>query len=430
MNKKVVSILLAAAMSMGMVASVVPVSAEEEFSGKLVIWTNGDSSINTLSSVIDAYKEYRPDVEVELVNEGTDNMEINITACAASGDYSGAPDIAEFQDYSYTKFVENYPDLFAPLDEYDIPWDDLVTSKVGASTIDGSHYAIPFDNGVACAGWRTDVLEEAGYTVADLTDITWSRFIEIGKDVKEKTGYPMFASVAGEAQILCMMLTSAGVTFFDEDGMPNLENNPALEEAVRVYTELVSEGIVVEVTDWTQFNSVTANEVTIGFINGCWHLPNVEQMESQAGLWELTNIPKLEVEGGTNYSANGGSSFAVLQKANVDLAVDFLTFAMTNPDTAETFYSAGLENGKIGSYLPAAEIEKYQAEVEFYGGQKIYDLLAGQFSNQIPAVKLGAYYYDGVRAVSSAASNVLQNGTEIADELAAAQETLAFNMGY
>lgn len=430
MNRKMVSMLMAAAMGVTMAAGVMPVSAEEELSGKLVIWTNADSTVKTFDSIIDAYKEARPNVEVELVNEGTDNMEINITACAASGDYSAAPDIAEFQDYSFVKFVENYPDLFASLDDYDIPWDHFVTSKSDASTVDGSHYGVPFDNGVACAGWRTDVLADAGYTIEDLTDITWTRFIEIGKDVKAKTGYPMFASVAGEAQIICMMLTSAGVTFFDEEGMPNLADNSVLEEALRVYTELVSEGVVVEVTDWTQFNAVTANEVAIGFINGCWQLPSIEQMETQSGQWALTNIPRLEVEGGTNYTSNGGSSFAVLQKANVDLAVDFLTFAMTNPDTAEVFYSAGLENGKVGSYLPAADIEKYQEEVAFYGGQKIYDLLAGDFSDQIPSVKLGAYYYDGVRAVSTAASNVLQNGTSIADELAAAQETLAFNMGY
>lgn len=51
---------------------------------------------------------------------------------------------------------------------------------------DGVHYGVPFDNGAVIACYRTDILDEAGYTIADLTDITWSRFIEIGKDVHEK----------------------------------------------------------------------------------------------------------------------------------------------------------------------------------------------------------------------------------------------------
>lgn len=428
MSKKVVSILLAAALGAGMMTCAVPVFAEEELSGDLLIWTSGDPERLAIEQMIPKYEETHPNVNVEIVT--ADNLEVTITACAASGDYSAAPDIIEFQDYSYTKFVENYPDLFQPLDDYGFDWENLTTSKVDSATVGGARYGIPYDNGVGCAGWRVDVLEEAGYTIEDLTDITWDRFIEIGKDVKAKTGYPMFASVAGEAQILCMMLTSAGTAFFNEEGMPELAENPAMVEAMEVYTELVAEGIVVEVTDWTQFNSVTANNVTIGFINGCWHMPNIEQAADQAGKWAITNVPRLDVEGGTNYTCNGGSSFSVLKKANAELAVDFMKWLFTNPETAEEFYTVSLENGRVGSYLPAAEIPAYQNENEFWSGQKVYDILTGEFANQVPSVQLGAYYYDGVRAVSSASSSVLQNGTDIVEELKAAEETLAFNMGF
>lgn len=52
--------------------------------------------------------------------------------------------------------------------------------------VDDTHYGVPFDNGAVIACYRTDILDEAGYTIDDLTDITWSKFMEIGKDVHEK----------------------------------------------------------------------------------------------------------------------------------------------------------------------------------------------------------------------------------------------------
>ena len=43
---------------------------------------------------------------------------------------------------------------------------------VDYSTVDGVNYGVPFDSGTAIGAYRTDVLAEAGYTVADFTDIT------------------------------------------------------------------------------------------------------------------------------------------------------------------------------------------------------------------------------------------------------------------
>lgn len=42
-------------------------------------------------------------------------------------------------------------------------------------------YGVPFDSGATGFYYRTDYLEQAGYSTADLEDITWNEFIEIGK---------------------------------------------------------------------------------------------------------------------------------------------------------------------------------------------------------------------------------------------------------
>lgn len=45
---------------------------------------------------------------------------------------------------------------------------------------------MPFDNGAAIACYRTDILQEAGMTLEDFTDITWDEWVEKGKVVLEK----------------------------------------------------------------------------------------------------------------------------------------------------------------------------------------------------------------------------------------------------
>ena len=59
---------------------------------------------------------------------------------------------------------------------------------------------------------RQDIL------IDDLTDITWSKFMEIGKDVHEKTGKYLLTSEATGGDTLMMMMQSCGANFVNEDG--------------------------------------------------------------------------------------------------------------------------------------------------------------------------------------------------------------------
>ncbi|MEI3339037.1 MAG: hypothetical protein V8R80_03005 [Eubacterium sp.] len=61
------------------------------------------------------------------------------------------------------------------------------------STVNGKNYGVPFNNGAVIGAWRNDTPGEAGYKASDLNDIDWNKFIEIGKDVKAKTGKYMLS---------------------------------------------------------------------------------------------------------------------------------------------------------------------------------------------------------------------------------------------
>lgn len=152
--------------------------------------------------------------------------DIETAVIASNGDTSTLPDILLVQDNSFQKFVTNYPEVYADLTgKYDLT--DFAPGKVAYSTIDGKNYGIPFDAGTVTATYRVDYLEEAGYTVEDLTDIDWNRFLEIGRDVKEKTGRAMLSGQAGAVDMVMIMLQSCGSSLFNEDGSVNLKDNAA-----------------------------------------------------------------------------------------------------------------------------------------------------------------------------------------------------------
>lgn len=77
--------------------------------------------------------------------------------------------------------------------------------------VDDTHYGVPFDNGAVIACYRTDILDEAGYTIDDLTDITWSKFMEIGK-MFMKNRQHLLTSEATGGDTLMMMMQSAELT--------------------------------------------------------------------------------------------------------------------------------------------------------------------------------------------------------------------------
>ena len=138
---------------------------------------------------------------VDIIETSSDDCQTKLTTAANAGDYSTLPDIVLMQDNSYQKYLKSYPDAFTDLKDININWDDFGKLKQSYSMVDDTHYGVPFDNGAVIACYRTDILDEAGYTIDDLTDITWSKFMEIGKDVHEKTGKKSGGGTGGIQQV-------------------------------------------------------------------------------------------------------------------------------------------------------------------------------------------------------------------------------------
>ena len=426
MRKKIVAILLAATMAIGITACGNQSESNKD-DNTITVWC-WDKTFNifAMEEAAKIYQEDHQDVKIDIVEVGDVDVQSRLTTAGISGDLSTLPDVFLMSDQSFQKNVISYPDIFTEISEKKIDFSEFAPGKTDFSVVDGKHYGVPFDNGVAIACYRTDILQEAGMTLEDFTDITWDEWVEKGKVVLEKTGKPLLTTTAGECDLLTMMLQSAGASLFNEDGTTNIAKNDTLKKVIDTYCKMKDSGVLQEVNNWDEYTGSMVNSEVAGVINGCWIMGTIQTAEDQSGKWAITNIPKLtNVKGATNYSNNGGSSWAISGNCgNVELAEDFL--ASTFAGSTE-LYDNILSCGAISTWTPAGDSDAYAVPNEFFSGDAVFEKIV-DYSTKVPSIITGPYFHEARDAISVATTNIT-NGADLKKELKKAEDTVNFNMG-
>ncbi|MCW5723261.1 MAG: extracellular solute-binding protein, partial [Devosia sp.] len=280
--------------------------------------------------------------------------------------------------------------------------------KVAAATYDGKSYSLPFDSGVTGYFYRSDYFTEAGYSAADLEDITWDRLLEIGNDVKAKTGHLLLDLDFADSGLIRMMMQSSGQWYFNEDGSLNILENAPLKKALETYAKFQQAGLVKPVSGWTEYTGAFTSGEIASVPVGVWITGTIKANADQSGLWGVAPIPRLDMEGSVNASNLGGSSWYVLSSSqNKDEAIDFLKQIWAS-DVG--FYQEILVNqGAVGSLLAAREGEAYQASDDFFGGAPVWQNFS-QWLAEIPAVDYGIFTAEVNSAVEAQLPNIAQGG--------------------
>lgn len=375
-------------------------------------------NIAALEIAKEAYKNENSDLNVKVVENAQDDIVQKLNTALGSGTTKGLPNIVLIEDYRAQSFLQAFPDSFYELTD-SFNGADFAEYKIAPTSLDGKNYGVPFDTGVTGLYVRTDYLEEAGYSIDDLQGIEWQEYIEIGKKVQEATGKTFLTIDPSDLGIIRIMMQSAGTWFVEEDGVtPNLVNNEPLKAAMKVYKEMIDEGILKPHSDWNQFLAGFNSGDVVTVPTGNWMTPSVKAEESQAGKWAVAPIPKLNIPGGVNASNLGGSSWYVLNVPGAEQAADFL--GKTFGSNVEMYESLVSEIGAIGTYTPAAENDAYGTEDEFFGGQAIIADFA-EWMEEIPGVNYGMHTYAIDDIITVEMQNYL-SGKDIDDVLSDAQK--------
>ncbi len=386
-------------------------------------------NIPALKAAEAAYQKKDPDFKLNIITQGqSSDVEDAVTLAGSAGDYSTLPDIVLFQDHYINQYVTNYPDAWVSVDDANVNWDDFSQEKLSYSTISGTHYGFPVDNGTAIFAYRTDLLEQAGYTIDDVTGVTWEKWIQIGKDVYDKTGKYLMAMDGDGNDLPYMMLQAEGVSQF-KDGKPNFVNNEAMVQIMGVIRDAVQNNALLLCTDWSDYtDKAIQGDQVAGVMNGNWIIPTIEQVAENSGKWEITTMPTLS--GAEGYAANGGSSLyitAACQKT--DLAKDFLAYTFGGGDGAQETYDNALTNGGvISTWAKAADSDVYQQGVAYFNNQPIYAKIV-EMGTHVSPVEQSDYHYPTRTDIATAIHNVIDNGADITAELQTAEDDINFQMG-
>ena len=440
MKRKALSILLVAAMTATMVMGCGtgkgsssnggtqagdPTAGEDEHTLSVNAWDK-NFNIPALQAAADDYKKnVDPDFNLK-INEVAQSSDIEnaVTLAASAGDYSTLPDIVLFQDHWAHKYISDYPDAFQNIDDIDIDWSDFASEKVSYSTIDNKHYGVPVDNGTVICAYRIDLLEQAGYTIDDLTGCTWDKFIEIGEKVNEKTGKYLLSMDGDGNDLVYMMLQAEGESQF-KDGKPYIADNEKLVKIVEIINEMVQKKVLYLANDWNDYTDQTIiGDMVAGVMNGNWIIPTIEQVNENSGKWEITSMPTLE--GGEGYASNGGASLYVTANCkNPDLAKKFLAYTFGGSSVT---YDAALKNGGvITTCISAGKSDVYNEGVEYFNNTPIYAQIVEMVSH-VPVVEQSDYHYTCREKVAAAIINIT-GGADVKSELKNAEDQLNFEMG-
>ena len=410
--KRLAAVLLAGTMLFGATATV---SAEEKAADEITIWAWDEAfNIKAANVAKEMYAEINPDVEVNVVTMAQDDIVAKLNTSLASGSYEGLPDIVLIEDYRIQGYLNAYPDEFADLSDIASP-DDFTEYKTGVNQVDGKMYGIPFDSGVSAVFYRTDYIEEAGYTAEDMQDLTWDKYIEIGQAVKEKTGKYMFTIDPGDLGEIRMMLQSAGSWYTDAEGNVTIKDNQALKDALTIYKKIVDSGIAKQTVDWDQFVGAFNSGEVASVPTGCWISASILKSEDQSGKWAVAPYPRMaENENSVNASSIGGGGWYVLKNVgHEDAAKAFLkdTFA-SNVDLMNQLAE---DINLVSSLKASGDCENYSKGIDFYGGQEIFKDFT-EWANNVPIVNYGEDTYK-IEDVMTEVVQAIISGADIDETL-------------
>jgi raffinose/stachyose/melibiose transport system substrate-binding protein len=173
----------AAATAAPVVATAAPTAAPTEAAKQVTInwWhiTTKDPGLTDWKKMADDYMAAHPNVKIEITVLENESFKTKLATVLQSGD---VPDI--FQSWGGSGLVEQAqagllkditPDLTA-----DSAWkDSFAPGALGAFSVDGKYYGVPWDMGMVSVWYNKDLFAKAGITS---TPTTWTDFLA---DVKK-----------------------------------------------------------------------------------------------------------------------------------------------------------------------------------------------------------------------------------------------------
>lgn len=372
------------------IASYLIFGNKKDLNKKIIIWAY-DNTAPIAEKAVEIYKrDNNKNIDFEVVKMGQEDMVEKLKVYLSTNSLKNLPDVFFDEDYNFLEFIKYYGKNFADLTNY-VDLNDFAEFKRINVVYEGKTYAVPYDSGVGVLFYRIDLIEKAGFNENDMKNLTWDRYIEIGKEVKAKTGIDMLTMVPAGDMEGRLLYQSAGTWFFDKDGKANIKGNQAFLDAFDTIKKTINSKIVYKSNSWDDIISSISNEKIASLVGASWWGPIIQGYEKQSGKWRVTEMPRMTQSSDyVNYSNLGGGNWFVLNKENKEIAIDFVV--KTFGKSQELANYAAEEFSIVPTNLNFIKKLNIKGN-DFYGGEKITKIMA-EYSKHIKPVKYGLHTYE------------------------------------
>lgn len=426
--KKLLSILLAVMMMISLAAcgqSSEPANNNtgeggvEELSGTIVVWS-WDVALKSLQVAAENFKKEHPKVEFQFEDMGTDQIYDKMLTGLASG--TGLPDVVSLEGERVPLYASKFPKGFVDLTDV-VEEDHFLPVKMAEVTVNGKVMAFPWDAAPCGVFYRTDLFKEAGVKAEDIK--TWDDYIEAGKKL-EKIGVKMLPlAVSKNDTVFRLILNQLGAFYFDGEGKTVLDNEAAIK-AMTIVKEMYDANITYDNVNWDGLVTCTKEGKVATVVNAVWWAGTLQdECDNLNGKWAVMKLPLVE-DGGKTGAANGGSNIVIPSAAqNKKAAVEFVKFAMTDKESVIKGFS---DFGLYPSYIPSYSDPIFDANVEYFNGQKIWKLFT-EAGKEIPKLNFTENFSEVNDLVVDAQARITLKDSDVQTTMKELQKNVVNKIG-
>ncbi|GAA5436124.1 ABC transporter substrate-binding protein [Deinococcus sp. A31D244] len=370
-------------------------ASAQNLSGTVTVWS-WDAAAKALQSTVPSFNKKYPNVKVNVVDLGNQNVyDRGLAGCAAGG--VDMPDVYSIENNEAEVFWARFPDCFVDLNTLGadkvaknfpaFKWTELMAGN--------KRYAMPWDSGPVVIFYRRDLYQQAGVNAAGIK--TWDDFIAAGKKVNAKFDGKVKMGIVGNGQDdewFRMLANQNSCFYFDNAGASVTVNKPGCVDALNTVKKLY-DAQVVTTGDWggqiTSFKSGKSASAMFG----AWYEGTIRtNAPDQKGKWGVYPMPASK-PGGVRAANLGGSALALPSSSkNRAAAYAFMENALaTSGGQVAMLKSQGL----VPSLLSATKDPYVKVAQPYWGNQKVWQTILDTLGD-VPQAR-GTQYFQDARQV-------------------------------
>ena len=373
-----------------------------------------------IDEAVSIWNKENPDIQVEVQTgpNGNGGTYKNFFNQIAAGN---APDLGQIEYDALPNFrvqdgLVNIADC-AGITDAQSQFIDWTWSQVTFGE-DNAVYAIPQDTGPEALYYRADLFEQAGIPVPT----TWDEYAAAAATIREKGGYITNFSQS-DINAFAGLVWQAGGQWFENDGTDwsVTMDSPESTKVADYWQKLIDNDQVAKYPPWTdEWNNAYNTGELWTWVSAVWGANTISSgAPDTSGKWAVAPMPQWNA--GDKAAGNwGGSTTAVLKGSKHPYeAAQFALWLNTDADALTAM-------NKTANIYPAtvdgANLPVFSEGLDFYGGQKIYEVFADAAGEVNPDFTWGPTMTQVYTDVADGFSQVLAGNGTITDALKTGQD--------